>query len=625
MCGINGICDFKQKYSMDELNKFVHLMNEQIIYRGPDCEGTFKTHNVAMGMRRLSIIDLHYGNQPVYSEDKSIVVVFNGEIYNYKTLRDALLDKYDFYTNSDTEVIIHAYEEYGVEMLDKLDGMFAFSLYDANKEIVMIARDRMGEKPLYYYKGEGLFLWGSELKSLLSTGLVPRKINVKALNQYLQLTYIPAPLTIYDEVYKMLPGHYFLLHKDGTIIDNIYWDIKNVKKINGLNYQQAQKKLYELAEKSVVERMVSDVPVGAFLSGGIDSSSIVGLMARNSTQPIETFTIGFKEKEYDERDRAQAVSRLNGTHHHEYLIDYKDVLETVDLITGALDEPFADSSMIPTYYVSRFASDYVKVVLTGDAGDELFLGYDKYLIGYYSKLLKFIPKWGLQILKKIVFGLPDTTVLTRKMRKVLNYSEKTLFEQRVALMSLGFSECERGMLLCKEYFDEKSMEIVRQKYYEQENVSELTRTQYTDLSIVLEGDMLTKVDRMSMLNSLETRTPLLSREIVEFAYAIPDEYKINGKRLKCIMKDTFADILPSQFDKLKKTGFGIPLDYWFRNQLKEMIEEYLNKDFVEQQGIFNWNYIESMLDEHYSGKVNHKFKIWTLFVFQRWYINCFND
>ncbi len=619
MCGINGIFDLKKKYDTDYLHGLVSEMNSKIIYRGPDNEGIYEANNLVMGMRRLSIIDLQSGNQPVINENNSVAVVFNGEIYNFRELRTLLKCRHNFYSNSDTEVLVHAYEEYGFNMLDKLDGMYAFSLFDSEKNILFIARDRMGEKPLYYYIDDYFFIWGSELKSLLSTGLIEKEIDREALNQYLQLTYIPSPNTIFKNVKKLRPGHYLTVSQDGKLLDKEYWNLKQINCNNKFSYEEAKKKLFCLVEKSVKEKMLSDVPVGAFLSGGIDSSSIVGLMAGNSEKPIETFTIGYEEKEYDERKRAKLTADLNKTNHHEYIIDFGDVVETIDLILNKLDEPFADTSVIPTYYVSKFAAAHVKVVLTGDAGDELFLGYNKYLVDYYSCMFNKLPKLIKNIIKKVCYFFPDKTSLTRKIRKVLDNLEEDIFEQRKSLMSIGFKENERKVLLKEKYFDKKAMDFIGKIYYDQECASELKRTQYTDLSVVLEGDMLAKVDKMSMLNSLETRVPLLSRDIIEFAYSLPDNFKINGKRLKCIMKDAFADILPKNYDKFAKSGFGIPLDYWFRNQLRPLVESMLNEKKIKSQGIFEWKYIKNILDEHNSGKINHKTKIWTLIVFQWWY------
>lgn len=619
MCGINGFYDIKRKYRPEDTEKIVHEMNEKIIYRGPDHEGMFQDGNLTMGMRRLSILDLKSGNQPVYNEDKSIVVVFNGEIYNFRDLRDCLLKKgHHFYTDTDTEVIVHAYEEYGTGVFEKLDGMFAAAVYDMAEKKLFIARDRMGEKPLYYHYGDGIFLWGSELKSLAGTGVIKKEIDREALNQYFQLTYIPAPFTIYRNVYKLLPGHFLTVEADGKITDMEYWSLRNIKKNSDITYEQAKEKLGQLLKKSIRERMVSDVPVGAFLSGGIDSSTVVSIMAELSDKPVETFTMGFREKEYDERSRAGLVSDMYKTKHHEYELDYAEVLHALKEILDRMDEPFADSSVLPTYFVSEFAGKHVKVILTGDAGDELFLGYSKYLADYYCKLFGRFPEWMQNCFKKLVYALPDRSGLSRKIRKVLSCCGEDSFSRYVRMMSLGFKEDERKKLFKAECYKENALGFLRERYCKTDG-SSWQKTQYTDLTTVLEGDMLCKVDRMAMLNSLETRTPLLSKEIIEFAFSLPDEYKIKGRNLKRIMKDTFGKMLPENFTKLPKSGFGIPLDYWFRNELKDWVETTLNAEKLEREGIFNGAYVKEILKEHYSGKVNRKAEIWALLVFETWY------
>jgi asparagine synthase (glutamine-hydrolysing) len=364
--------------------------------------------------------------------------------------------------------------------------------------------------------------------------------------------------------------------------------------------------------------MVSDVPIGAFLSGGIDSSVVTSIMAELSDEPVNTFTMGFKVKEYDERSRAKLIADAKGTRHHEYVLDYDEALKKINCILENMDEPFADSSVIPTYFISQFASQYVKVVLTGDAGDELFLGYSKYLINYYSDLFHRFPKWMQNCFRSIVLRLPDRTSLTRKLRKVLSCCDMELFEQRKELMSLGFKENERKKLLDQEYYSEDSMDFLNEIYHGTEG-TEWTKTQYTDLTVVLEGDMLAKVDRMSMLHSLETRTPLLSREIVEFAYSLPDDFKIHKKDLKHIMKETFQSILPEGFSKLPKSGFGVPLDHWFQHELRGWVDEALNLEKIKRQGILNPDYVQEILQEHYEGKQNRKSEIWSLIVFQDWY------
>lgn len=624
MCGINGIIKFKPDNPM-ELKPLVSAMNEKIVYRGPDSEGIYLGKNVCLGMRRLSIIDLNNGNQPIYNKEKSIVAVFNGEIYNFLELKAVLEKKgHRFRTKTDTEVIIHSYEEYGEDFFDKLDGMFAFALYDKEEKTIFIARDRMGEKPCYYYKDENYFIFGSEMKSLMAVGLVPKKINSMALCQFLQLTYIPAPLSILEGVYKIRPGHYIKITQSGQLMDRQYWNLsfETNKKIT--SYKQAKKDLFEKCIHSIEKRMKSDVPVGAFLSGGIDSGSIVGIMSQISKKAISTFTIGFCEKEYDERKRAGMVAALNRTKHHEYIMDYKKTAAFMDEIIEKMDEPFADSSMLPTYLVSKLASKHVKVILTGDGADELFGGYSKYLIGYYSNKYMRIPKvFRKRIIEPITEKILDKGKLSEKVRKVIQSAEKDIFTQRKEMMCLGFRENELLYLMKENFYHTESLGFIKEYYYSNTEESELSKALYTDMKTVLEGDMLVKVDRMSMLNSLETRVPFLSRDIIEFSAGLPDRFKINGKRLKCILKDAMKEVLPPKFDKYPKSGFGVPLELWIRDEMKEEFVKVLDKDRIEKQGIFQAAYVQKLLEEHLTGEKNRKNQLWTLFVFQKWFDNYF--
>lgn len=621
MCGINGFIDFRKLYTKEQRTDLVHRMNEKIRYRGPNQEGSYSNGQLTMGMRRLSVIDVENGSQPIFNEQKNLAVVYNGEIYNFKHLRKCLADKGHFFqTKTDTEVIIHGYEEYGNEIFKMLDGMFAIALYNSDTGKLIIARDKMGEKPLFYYKNTDVFLFGSELKSLVSTGFVHNEINKVALNQYFQLTYIPSPLTIYQNVYKLLPGHFLEVFSDGTFVKNCYWNLKDVI---GPDYhvslEESKLQLKEKLAQAVKERMVSDVPLGAFLSGGIDSSIIVGLMSKYSNQPVETFTIGFHEKEYDERERARKVADYFHTNHHECILDYKETMNMVDDILNEMDEPFADSSVLPTYLVSKFASQYVKVVLTGDAGDELFLGYSKYLMKYYTLAYKRIPGFvRKKMLEPLFHLLPDNHSLTRKINKVLSVIDKQPCDQWITLMSNAFKTEELYKLLNPQFFETSSLDMLK-NFYEECPGDDFKKVQYLDLKVVLEGDMLVKADRMSMLHSLETRTPMLANDIVSFALKLPTTYKISKNRLKIILKETFHDILPSGFTKLPKSGFAVPLDYWFRNELKEELNTVFSKDVVESQGIFNYSYISEILEEHFTQKKNRKSEIWTLYVFQKWF------
>lgn len=621
MCGINGFIDFNNRYTKGYRYNIIKKMNDRIIHRGPDDEGIYEGEWFSFGMRRLSIIDLENGSQPIFNEDKSIVIVFNGEIYNYRELKSDLERQgHRFYTNTDTEVIVKLYEEMGEESFIKLDGMFAFSLYDENKQEIYIVRDKIGEKPLYYTRGKDYFIYASELKSLKSTGLISTDIDTEALNYYFRYTYIPAPLSIYEETKKLMPGYFIRISNRGDIEISQYWDIKRRDIWRSISYEDAKRELRLRLNKSVKQRMNCDVPYGAFLSGGIDSSIIASLMTQNSSKTIDTYTIGFKEKEYDESTNAAKMARYLGTNHHEFIISYKDAIDTIDNIIEHMDEPFGDSSAIPEYLVSQFASSEVKVVLTGDGGDEMFLGYDKYLIGYYSDIYMRAPKTvRKKIVEPIVDCMSDKTVLSRKVNKVVKSAYQSKFDRRKQVMQLGFKDSEICSLLHKNYLLEQNERDLVKEYFKNAPLkSEINRTQYTDIRFVLEGDMLAKVDRMAMLNSLETRSPLLAGDIVEFAYNLPVKYKLDGRDKKKILKESFRDVFPKGYDKLPKSGFGIPLDKWFRNEMKDDITKTLNKDNLTRQEMLRPEYVEQILKEHMSGKTNRKSEIWNMYVFEKW-------
>lgn len=623
MCGINGFVDFKNKYTSEVRHNIVHQMNEKIIHRGPDMEGIYDSHWFSMGMRRLAIVDLDSGGQPIYSEDRSLVVVFNGEIYNYKVLKRRLIQKgYTFKTSSDTEVIVNLFHLYGVKSFTMLDGMFAISLFDIKNQILYLVRDRMGEKPFYYYLQENELCYGSELKSLLQTGIIKKEICTAALNFYVQYSYIPAPYTIFENVYKLCAGNYLQINSNGEMAKYKYWELEHNTDIGNLDYNDAQNELRRLLYASVKARMNCDVPFGAFLSGGIDSGVIAGLMSKISEKPVNTFTIGFEEKEYDERRNAAYMAKYLGTKHHESILTYKNAIDIIDKILADIDEPFGDSSAIPEYLVSHFASRYVKVVLTGDAGDELFLGYEKYLINYYAEKYLVIPTiLRRKLIEPVLYRIPDKSVLSRKAKKVVDGAYYDIFARRNRIMQLGFKDEESIKLFKPEYLDMSGQELIRTYYEKDTSRGELSQTQYTDLMIILEGDMLTKVDRMCMLNSLENRAPLLANDVVEFAYSIPDNYKLIRNKKKRILRESFPDIFPKGFDKLPKSGFSIPLDYWFRNEMKERVLDLLSAQRLAKQKIFCPEYVEQIIKEHISGKVNRKTEIWNLYVFQKWYEN----
>lgn len=593
-------------------------MNEQIIHRGPNSEGLFADEFCALGMRRLSIIDLQDGNQPIWNENRNKLIVFNGELYNFRYLREELKIKgHQFQTHSDTEVVLHGFEEYGTEFFDKMEGMYAFAIYDLVKREWIVVRDRVGEKPLYYYQNDNVFLFGSELKSLLKTGLIQKRINREAMSIYFQLTYIPAPYSIIENVFKLPSASYMQIDASGNVIIKKYWELKLTNDDRYQDYEWCKKQLRETFLKSVENRMISDVPLGAFLSGGFDSTIVVGAMSQFSTKPVSTFTIGFNNKQHDESALAALVAKKNGTNHRVLKLDWNEAVSNIETILANMDEPFADSSLIATYTVSKMAKEYVSVILTGDAGDELFAGYNKYLISYYSNRYNRIPKlFRKGIIEPSSRLLPANSSLAGKVKKVIGSANMDIFEQRKYLMSLGFKSSELEQFL--KNIDISDMAFIKEQYYAL-SCEEQTRAQFVDLNTVLEGDMLTKVDRGSMLASLETRVPMLDRKLIELAFNMPAKFKINNKDRKIILKDTFRDFIPKELFSAPKHGFMVPVEQWLENDLKGQLLKYANRELLEEQGLFDYVYINHVIEEHMSHKINRFSELWAFLVFQEWY------
>jgi len=621
MCGIAGIVNFKEEADIKRIKSMCDCMQR----RGPDAEGIYIKDNIALGHRRLSVIDIESGNQPMFSDDGNIVIVFNGEIYNFKKLRNELESlSQKFSTKSDTEVIIKGYEVFGLEgLLEKIEGMYAFALYDKNKKELYVVRDKFGEKPLFYSIDNSRIIFASELKALENQ--IEKKIDQVGLNFFLSLSYIPAPHTIYENVKKLKQGCYLKISVNGKISIHQYYNlarrIKGKDKIT--DFETAKNKIKKLLYESVADRMVSDVPLGAFLSGGVDSSIISVIMSEISGIPVNTFSIGFIQKEYDESERAKLVADKIKSNHTVHFLDYKDVITLIDEIILYYDEPFGDSSAIPSYYVAKLAREKVTVVLTGDCADELFGGYEKYLAHWYSEKFKKLPTALKSIFKSIVYFTPHTGItnsILRRVKKVISNSSLSDFDLHFEYMCLGFNDDERKKLLhLNNYKEIKPVLENVFKSYDSDDI--LEKELYTDVNIVLEGDMLTKVDRVCMMNSLESRAPFLDSKLVETVFLMPSKFKINGKEKKFILKETFKDILPGETVNYRKKGFGVPVDYWFKNQLKTNLEEVINKNFIESQGLFNFSYIEKLFSEHMTGEENHKGKLWNLYVFQKWYIN----
>ena len=627
MCGINGSLIYKEKALLENINS----MNNLIIHRGPDDDGVFtevnKEYSIALGMRRLSIIDLSNGTQPMYSDDKKVIIVFNGEIYNYKGLKTKLESKnIVFNTNSDTEVILKMYLEYGIDSFSELDGMFAFSIYDKRVNKVFITRDFFGEKPLYYSNVNGRFIWGSELKSVKSQLNYFPGISKKGLELFFSLTYIPAPYTIYEGVSKLEPNNYIeysIAEKNLSIHQIHKKTAKEDLKFDG-TFEEAKQKTKELVEESVATRSVSDVPIGTFLSGGVDSSVVSHCLAKNTTSKINTFSIGFEKKSFDETDKSRVVAKLINSNHHEFIINEKSLFSNLDDILENFDEPFADASALPTFLVSKKTSEHVKVALTGDGGDEVFGGYNKYYINNINKnFTKFFPEKGHQLVKKGISPLLKTKDDNRGIRfKIKKAIDSIDYHNNFYwnIISLGFKEYEINQLLKQE-----SSAIF--EYYKKElnlNKSEsLADLRMIDKHLSLEGDMLVKVDRTSMLTSLECRAPFLNKKIWDFTNSLPDNYLIHKRSKKYILKEAFKDVFPTNFLEKSKKGFGVPVGDWLRASLKEELIGYVEKGFVEEQNLFNYGYVSKLVNNHLKGFEDNTFKVWSYYCFQKWYKKSF--
>ncbi|NNF75494.1 MAG: asparagine synthase (glutamine-hydrolyzing) [Flavobacteriaceae bacterium] len=626
MCGINGYL-YKAGQAEERLKQTLGAMNAAIYHRGPDDQGIFSTeettYSLAMGMQRLSIIDLSTGHQPMHSDDGQITIVFNGEIYNYKQLKEKLLkDNISFKTTSDTEVILRLYEQHGPEAFKELDGMYGFSIYDRNKQKIIIARDFFGEKPLYYTHNGEEFIWASELKSLiLGLGSKPA-ISKSALNLYFRLTYIPAPYSIYEGIHKLEPNRileYDLKNFELKILP-IHQDF-NREKVE-ISLDEARKEARERVYNSVVSRSVSDVPIGTFLSGGVDSSVVSFCLAEHSSTKIDTFSIGFTKKSFDESDKSRTVANMINSNHHEFIISENDLKENVSDILLNFDEPFADSSALPTFLVSKKTSDFVKVALTGDGGDEIFGGYNKYYMGKLNaRYTGLMPKFLHQSVKKLASPLLQTKDDNRGKRyKILRALESVDYSGQYYwdIISLGMTEPSLKELMKPEQQQKHLFE-----YYAGvsgiSNPTSLNEYQLIDLHMSLEGDMLVKVDRTSMLNSLECRAPFLNRDLLQFTLSLPENYLLKGWNKKYLLKEAFKDVFPEGFLDKSKRGFGVPVGDWLREGLCSELESYIEPDFLKDQNLFNEEHVIKLVRNHLEGKVDNTFKVWTFFCFQKWY------
>jgi len=623
MCGIAGFTRFN--HSMGDAHT-LKAMGHAILHRGPDAGGEYLDEHIGLAHRRLSIIDLsEAGNQPMSSTDSSIVIAFNGEIYNFLELREELEQQgHTFNTHTDTEVILALYQQHGKACLEKLNGMFAFALWDKQQQQLFLARDRIGKKPLYYFQQDGRFAFASEIKSLLTLPNIPRDIRPDAVYDFFAYQYIPDPKSIFKHIHKLPPGHYMTINADGIEIEQ-YWDV-SLKNISSDSESQLTEKLLALATRCTKRRMISDVPLGAFLSGGIDSSGVVAMMAKLSDTPVKTCSIGFDEKRFNETEFAQIVADQYKTEHHEFTV-HQNVKDNLEKIVRYFDEPFADPSLVPTYFVSELARQQVTVAIAGDGGDEVFAGYEKYTIDdIENRLRNKFPRW----IRKRVF--PTLANLLAKNNATVCRKGKTL------LTSLSL-EPAMGFYLSNAQIDDRHWnalvkpqvkqalnkyhpsKLTTDAYEKSDGQDHLSKILYADMKTYLPGDILVKVDRMSMANSLEVRAPILDKEIIEFSATLPSKLKFNNGEKKYILKEAFKPLLPDDILYRKKMGFSVPLASWLRGELKELAEDYLFSKSNGIQQFFKMEVVQDLWQQHQDNKVDHSNLLWSMLMFQMWWYN----
>lgn len=623
MCGICGIYGFSGLGP--EAEDLTKKMCAVMVHRGPDDEGYYSDEKVSLGMRRLSIIDLATGHQPISNEDKNVWAVYNGEIYNFPELRAQLIQKgHTFATKSDTEVIVHLYEEEGEDFVSRLNGMFAIAIWDKKENKLILVRDRLGIKPLHYWQSEETIVFSSEIKSILQAGY-PRELDFDSMSRFFTFEYIPAPQTIFKGINKLLPGHMMVIR--GSMIQvKPYWDVKHERGPNNLASEEAMlEEIYERLKESVRKRLISDVPLGVFLSGGMDSSSITALMSEVAVSKIKTFSIGFKEETFNELGYAKIVADRFQTDHQEFVVESKLVKDLVPTLIEYLDEPLADASIIPTFIISKLARQYVTVALAGEGGDELFAGYDTYKAYQVARLYRKVPKLIRdRLIKNFIWTLPASRKRLSFEFKAKKFISGIDYPPEIANIiwwgAYGPSEKEKLFVPdIQDLWREDLFGPVSFHLYNCSAEDTVNRLGYLDLKLYLQDDLLVKTDRMSMANSLEIRVPFLDHTFVEYATSIPSDLKLKGLRTKHILKKAMAPYLPPEILTRKKIGFDIPLGVWIRNELKDFVTDVLSPANLNKHGFFNQTTVEKYLKEHLQGAHNHRQLLWPLIIFQFWY------
>ncbi len=611
----------------------IDRMSARLTHRGPDSDGKFVLPHVALAIRRLSIIDLETGNQPLSNEGGEITLVFNGEIYNYRELRRGLSERgHHFKTQSDGEVIAHLYEEQGPDCLRELNGMFAIALWDSGRKRLLLARDRAGEKPLYYWRGGQTLLFASEIKSLFEYPGIGRAMDPAALTQYFFYGHFPSPRSAYAEI-KKLPAAHFMVVEGGNLHIDAYWrpqDYLRSREQPPVTPREERELVEELAvrlRQAAESRLVSDVPLGVFLSGGVDSSTIVAIMSELSPGNISTFSVNFPEKTFNEEPYSTLVAKRFRTQHHVLTADKPSMYQALMKLADHLDEPVADPAVIPTYMISRFAREHIKVALSGEGSDELFGGYPTYLgarlADYYLKLPGVVRRHFFGRLQRLLPVSSGAVPIGLFLRRFLSYAEKPPAERHHIWFGM-FNPTEVDQLFAPDWAGPKppSREIfsplarVLEGARFDETVSQML---YLDFRLYLEDNLLVKIDRASMACSLELRTPFLDHRLIEFAEGLPGDLKVRRFQLKYILKKAVERWLPKDIVYRQKRGFSVPIASWMRNELRPLVDETLGEDKLRRQGMFNVAFVRRLLNEHWSGKADHRKTLWTLFSFQLWY------
>jgi asparagine synthase (glutamine-hydrolysing) len=621
MCGICGIA--RTDGPVDTM--LLQAMNAALFHRGPDEDGFWCGDGIGLAMRRLRVIDLVTGRQPVSNEDETIQVVFNGEIYNYQSLRERLqIRGHHFKTQSDTEVLCHAYEEYGLEFVRRLNGMFAFALYDIPNKRLILARDRTAQKPLFYCHTPDGLTFASELKALLHDGSIPRRVNDQAIYHYLSLQYVPGPDTIIQNVYQLPPGHY-AVWQDNRFHVSHYFSLDYRAK-QQLSAQEWVRRTREQVTQAVKRQMVSDVPLGAFLSGGVDSSIVTAVMARQ--RPVKTFSIGFDVDAYSETNHARRIAQRFSTHHHEFIVSADEVLESLPDVIWYSDQPLADTSCLAVYHLARLTRQHVTVALSGDGGDEMFAGYVRYLLDRLLRSYRLLPAWlrigGVHRLASTVSEKVDIPTDRNFVTGLQRLSQASEMTPKASILAWGsfFTESQKQWLASPDWWQRTAKQTtadwLSRIYDNFEAHTHIDKTLGVDFQTYLADDLMMKADRMSMAHSLEVRAPYLDDEVLTLASIMPAVFKMRGLTQKWALREAFRDLLPLENTRRIKRGFGMPVASWLKNKLHEMAYTILTESRASQRGYFVPGHVAQLLDEHRRGQANHGQRLWALLVLELW-------